>query len=166
MSPNNKATDLFNVKGLVAVITGGGSGLGLYAARALDANGAKAVYIVGRREETLKEAVKTAVNGTIKPIVGDVTDKDSLTKVADQVRQALQNIVAVLKESGGKPEHIVRMTWYVTDKHEYLAAGRAVGAAFREIIGSYNAAMTAVQVTALIEDRAKVEIEATAVVPA
>ncbi len=85
---------------------------------------------------------------------------------ADQVRQALQNIVAVLKESGGKPEHIVRMTWYVTDKHEYLAAGRAVGAAFREIIGSYNAAMTAVQVTALIEDRAKVEIEATAVVPA
>ncbi len=85
---------------------------------------------------------------------------------ADQVRQALQNIVAVLKESGGKPEHIVRMTWYVTDKREYLAAGRAIGAAFREIIGSYNAAMTAVQVTALIEDRAKVEIEATAVVPA
>jgi enamine deaminase RidA (YjgF/YER057c/UK114 family) len=85
---------------------------------------------------------------------------------ADQARQALKNIVAVLKESGGKPEHIVRMTWYVTDKREYLAAGRAIGAAFREIIGSYNAAMTAVQVTALIEDRAKVEIEATAVVPA
>jgi enamine deaminase RidA (YjgF/YER057c/UK114 family) len=85
---------------------------------------------------------------------------------ADQARQALQNIVAVLKESGGKPEHIVRMTWYVTDKREYLASGRAIGAAFREIIGSYNAAMTAVQVTALIEDRAKVEIEATAVVPA
>ena len=83
-----------------------------------------------------------------------------------QARQALLNIAAVLKESGGKPEHIVRMTWYVTDKREYLAAGKAVGAAFREVIGSYNAAMTAVQVTALIEDRAKVEIEATAVIPA
>jgi enamine deaminase RidA (YjgF/YER057c/UK114 family) len=84
---------------------------------------------------------------------------------ADQARQALQNIAAVLRESGGKPEHIVRMTWYVTDKREYIAAGRAVGAAFREIIGSYNAAMTAVEVKALIEDRAKVEIEATAVIP-
>jgi len=84
---------------------------------------------------------------------------------AAQTRQALQNIVDVLREAGGRPEHIVRMTWYVTDKREYLAAGREVGAAFREIIGSYNAAMTAVQVTALIEDRAKVEIEVTAVVP-
>jgi enamine deaminase RidA (YjgF/YER057c/UK114 family) len=84
---------------------------------------------------------------------------------AGQVQQALQNIVDVLREAGGKPEHIVRMTWYVTDKREYLAAGREVGRAFREIIGSYNAAMTAVQVTALIEDRAKVEIEATAVIP-
>ena len=84
---------------------------------------------------------------------------------AAQTRQALQNIVDVLREAGGKPEHIVRMTWYVTDKREYLAAGREVGAAFREIIGAYNAAMTAVEVKALMEDRAKVEIEATAVVP-
>jgi enamine deaminase RidA (YjgF/YER057c/UK114 family) len=84
---------------------------------------------------------------------------------AAQARQALQNIVDVLHEAGGKPEHIVRMTWYVTDKREYLAAGREVGRAFREIIGSYNAAMTAVEVKALIEDRAKVEIEATAVIP-
>ena len=84
---------------------------------------------------------------------------------ATQARQALQHIVDVLKEAGGKPEHIVRMTWYVTDKREYLAAGREVGAAYRELIGAYNAAMTAVQVTALIEDRAKVEIEATAVIP-
>ena len=84
---------------------------------------------------------------------------------AGQARQALQNIVDVLREAGGKPEHIVRMTWYVTDKREYLAAGREVGQAFREIIGSYNAAMTAVEVKALIEDRAKVEIEATAVLP-
>jgi len=84
---------------------------------------------------------------------------------AAQARQALSNIAQVLREAGGKPENIVRMTWYVTDKREYLAAGREVGLAFREIIGSYNAAMTAVQVSALIEDRAKVEIEATAVLP-
>ena len=84
---------------------------------------------------------------------------------AAQARQALANIVAVLQEAGGRPEHIVRLTWYVLDKREYLAAGRAVGQAFRELIGSYNAAMTAVQVTALIEDRARLEIEATAVIP-
>ena len=84
---------------------------------------------------------------------------------ASQARKALQNIVDVLREADGKPEHIVRMTWYVTDKREYLAAGREVGRAFREIIGAYNAAMTAVEVKALIEDRAKVEIEATAVIP-
>ena len=84
---------------------------------------------------------------------------------AAQARQALANIVEVLREAGGRPEHIVRMTWYVIDKREYLAAGREIGQSFREIIGSYNAAMTAVEVTALIEDRAKVEIEATAVIP-
>jgi len=84
---------------------------------------------------------------------------------AQQTRQALANIVDVLREAGGKPEHIVRVTWYVTDKREYLAAGREVGQAWREIIGCYNAAMTAVEVKALIEDRAKVEIEATAVIP-
>jgi enamine deaminase RidA (YjgF/YER057c/UK114 family) len=84
---------------------------------------------------------------------------------AGQVRQALQNIVDVLREAGGRPEHIVRMTWYLTDKREYIAAGKAVGQVFRELIGSYNAAMTAVEVRALIEDRAKVEIEATAVIP-
>ena len=80
-----------------------------------------------------------------------------------QARQALQNVADVLKAAGGKGENIVRMTWYVTDKREYLAAGREVGQAFREIIGSYTIAMTAVQVQALIEDRAKVEIECTAV---
>ena len=84
--------------------------------------------------------------------------------LVDQVRQALHNIVAVLAEDGARPEHIVRMTWYVTDKREYLAATREIGAAYREVIGSYNAAMTAVQVSALMEDRAKVEIEVTAVV--
>ena len=84
---------------------------------------------------------------------------------ADQVRLALRNIVEVLASGGATPAPIVRMTWYVTDKQAYLAAGREIGIAFREIIGSYNAAMTAVEVSALIEDRAKVEIEATAVVP-
>ena len=84
---------------------------------------------------------------------------------AAQARQALQNIVDVLAEAGGRPEHLVRLTWYVTDKREYLAAGRDVGRAFREIVGAYNAAMSAVEVKALMEDRAKVEIEATAVIP-
>ena len=83
-----------------------------------------------------------------------------------QVRQALLNVVAVLAEARARPEHIVRMTWYLTDKREYMARGREVGAVFREVIGSYNAAMSAVQVSALMEDRAQVEIEATAVVPA
>jgi enamine deaminase RidA (YjgF/YER057c/UK114 family) len=82
-----------------------------------------------------------------------------------QVRQALANVVAVLAEGGAKPEHIVRMTWYVTDKREYLARGREVGKVFRELVGHYGAAMSAVQVSALMEDRAKVEIEVTAVVP-
>jgi enamine deaminase RidA (YjgF/YER057c/UK114 family) len=82
-----------------------------------------------------------------------------------QTRQALANVVAVLAEAGARPEHIVRMTWYVTDKREYLARGREIGAVFRELIGVYHAAMSAVQVVALMEDRAKVEIEATAVVP-
>lgn len=82
-----------------------------------------------------------------------------------QVRQALTNVVAVLREAGARPEHIVRMTWYVVDKREYLAAARSVGAAFREVIGSFNAAMTAVEVKGLMEDRARVEIECTAIVP-
>ena len=84
---------------------------------------------------------------------------------AGQARQALANVVAVLAEGGALPEHIVRMTWYVTDKREYLAAGKEVGAAYRELIGRHYPAMTAVQVAALIEDKAKVEIEVTAVVP-
>ncbi|WP_075791131.1 RidA family protein [Massilia putida] len=84
---------------------------------------------------------------------------------AAQARQALSNAVAVLREAGARPEHIVRMTWYVVDKREYLAASGALGAAYREIIGAHYPAMTAVAVSALIEDRARVEIEVTAVVP-
>jgi enamine deaminase RidA (YjgF/YER057c/UK114 family) len=82
---------------------------------------------------------------------------------AGQVRQALLNIVAVLAEAQAKPEHIVRMTWYVVDKNEYVAAYKEIGRAYREIIGAHYPAMTAVQVAALVEDRAKVEIEVTAV---
>jgi enamine deaminase RidA (YjgF/YER057c/UK114 family) len=85
--------------------------------------------------------------------------------LAGQVRQALHNVVAVLAEAGAKPEHIVRMTWYVTDKREYLREAREIGAIYRAVIGSFSVAMTAVQVAALIEDHAKVEIEVTAVVP-
>ncbi|KAK5941247.1 hypothetical protein PMZ80_006524 [Knufia obscura] len=106
MAPTNKAQDLFNVNGLVAVITGGGSGLGLYAARALDANGAKAVYVVGRREETLQAAAKTGINGTIKPIVGDVSDKASLQKVVEQVRQEQGFVNLLFANAGiGGPRH-------------------------------------------------------------
>jgi enamine deaminase RidA (YjgF/YER057c/UK114 family) len=82
-----------------------------------------------------------------------------------QTEQALRNITAILAEAGGKPEHVVRLTWYVVDKREYLAAGRELGAAYRRVFGKHFPAMSAVQVVALMEDRARVEIEATAVIP-
>jgi enamine deaminase RidA (YjgF/YER057c/UK114 family) len=85
--------------------------------------------------------------------------------IVGQTRLALQNIVTVLHEAGAKPEHIVRMTWYVTNRAAYLEAGTEIGVAFREIIGSYNAAMSAVEVSALMERDALVEIEVTAVIP-
>ena len=84
---------------------------------------------------------------------------------AAQARQALKNVVCVLAEAGAKPEHITRMTWYVTSRREYLEAGKALGAAYREVIGRHFPVMTAVEVSALMEERAKVEIEVTAVVP-
>jgi enamine deaminase RidA (YjgF/YER057c/UK114 family) len=84
---------------------------------------------------------------------------------AGQFRQTLKNTVAVLAEAGAKPEHIVRMTWYITDKKEYLGAIKDVGAAYRELIGRHYPTMAVVQVVALMEGEAKVEIETTAVVP-
>ena len=84
---------------------------------------------------------------------------------AVQVEQALRNIVEVLAEADARPEHIVRLTWYVLDKKEYLARLREVGQAYRRVLGRHFPAMTLVQVVALVEDRAKVEIEATAVLP-
>jgi enamine deaminase RidA (YjgF/YER057c/UK114 family) len=82
-----------------------------------------------------------------------------------QVRQTLQNVVAILAEAGGEPHHITSMTWYFIDKAEYLANLKPIGAVYREVMGSHYPAMAAVQVVAVIEDRAKVEIQATAVVP-
>ena len=95
----------------------------------------------------------------------DAAQEFRATDIAGQVRQALVNVVAVLAEAGAGPGHIVRMTWYVVDKREYIASYRQIGVAYREIIGSHFPAMTAVQVAALVEDAAKVEIEVTAVVP-
>lgn len=84
---------------------------------------------------------------------------------AGQVRQTLQNIVAILAKAGAGPEHITTMTWYFTSKKEYLANLKGIGQAYREVIGRHFPAMAAVEVTALVEDRAKVEIQAMAVVP-
>ncbi|MCL4802327.1 MAG: RidA family protein [Burkholderiales bacterium] len=92
-------------------------------------------------------------------------EKFATSEFVGQARQALENIVAILAEAGAKPEHIVRMTWYVGDKHEYLAAGKALGAAYREVIGRHYPVMTAVQVGGFVEEGAKLEIEATAVLP-
>ena len=82
-----------------------------------------------------------------------------------QARQALANVVAVLAEAGARPEHVVRLTWYVVDRDEYVAALRALGSAYREVMGRHYPAMSAVEVSRLVEPRARVEIEATAVIP-
>ena len=95
----------------------------------------------------------------------DAQNQFQTDDLVGQVRQALQNVVDVLASAGATPAHITRMTWYLTDKHNYLARAREIGAAYRDIIGDFGIAMTAVQVSALIEDRALVEIEVTAVIP-
>ena len=95
----------------------------------------------------------------------DAEGKFVSNEFVGQARQALKNIVEVLAEAKAKPEHITRMTWYVIDKAEYLAASKELGAVYREIIGGHYPAMTAVEVSGLIEDQAKVEIEVTAVIP-
>ena len=83
----------------------------------------------------------------------------------EQVRQTLKNVVAVLTAGGAGPEHVTTMTWYFTDKSEYLANLKGIGQAYREVMGRNFPAMAAMQVTALVEDRAKIEIQAIAVVP-
>jgi len=82
-----------------------------------------------------------------------------------QVRQTLENVVAVLRSGGAEPHHITAMTWYFVDKHEYTANLREIGKAYRDIIGRHFPAMAAMQVVALVEDRARIEIQATAVIP-
>jgi enamine deaminase RidA (YjgF/YER057c/UK114 family) len=82
-----------------------------------------------------------------------------------QVEQALRNVVDVLAEAGARPEHLVRLTWYITDKRLYVARTKEVGQVYQAVIGRHYPAMTLVQVAGLVEDRARVEIEATAVVP-
>ena len=94
----------------------------------------------------------------------DSEERFNSDDIAEQAAQALRNVVAVLEAAGAGPEHIVRMTWYVSDKAAYIAGLKEIGQAYREIIGRNFPAMTAVEVKALIEDRAKVEVECTAVV--
>ena len=108
----------------------------------------------------------TGRHGFIAGMIGwDAQNQFQTDDLVGQVRQALQNVVDVLAASGATPAHITRMTWYLTDKRNYLARAREIGAAYRELIGDFGIAMTAVQVVALIEDRALVEIEVTAVIP-
>jgi enamine deaminase RidA (YjgF/YER057c/UK114 family) len=110
-----------------------------------------------------------AARGTMVFIAGQIgwnaREEFETDDFVGQTRQALQNIAAVVKEAGGQPSHLVRLTWYVTDKDEYLARLAAVGEAYRAVIGRHYPAMTLVEVKRLVEDRAKVEIEATAVIP-
>ncbi|PMR73150.1 RidA family protein [Billgrantia endophytica] len=117
---------------------------------------------VGYANGTLASGRTVYVGGQIGWNAGQVFESDDFVA---QVHQALINIVEVLDEAGAGPEHLVRLTWYVTDKQEYLARLKEVGAAYREVLGKHFPAMTMVQVADLIEDRAKVEIEATAVLP-
>lgn len=95
----------------------------------------------------------------------DASERLAGDDFVSQARQALRNIVDLLACDGASPEHLVRLTWYVVDRQQYLANAEALGEVYREILGRHYPAMTAVQVVALIEPGAVVEIEATAVVP-
>lgn len=95
------------------------------------------------------------------PVTAEIETDD----FAQQTAQALRNVVAVLASAGARPDHLVRLTWFVTSRDEYLAARRAIGAAYREIVGAFYPAMSVLVVSGLVEPRAKVEIEATAVIP-
>jgi enamine deaminase RidA (YjgF/YER057c/UK114 family) len=115
-----------------------------------------------------------AAQGTHVAVAGQIgwnaREQFETDDLVGQVRQAILNVLAVLAEAGGRPEHIVRMTWYLLDKREYLARVREIGAVYRELMtppggNVHYPAMSAVQIVALMEDRAKVEIECTAVIP-
>lgn len=96
----------------------------------------------------------------------DQNQRFSSKRLEDQVRQALQNILAVLAEGGAGPEHLVRLTWFVVDRQAYVDARKEIGAVYREVIGTHYPAMSVVEVSGLVEPEALVEIEATAVMPA
>jgi enamine deaminase RidA (YjgF/YER057c/UK114 family) len=98
-------------------------------------------------------------------VASNAEGKIEIESFAAQVGHALANILAVLAEAGGKAEHIVRLTWYITDRNDYVSQLRETGAAYRAVMGSHFPTMSVVEVTALMESAAKVEIEATAVVP-
>jgi enamine deaminase RidA (YjgF/YER057c/UK114 family) len=95
----------------------------------------------------------------------DTTGRVVSDDLVEQLRQTLENTLAVLREAGAGPEHVTRMTWYVTDRREYLARARELCEVYRALMGRHYPAMAVVEIKALIEDRAKVEIETTAVVP-
>ena len=109
-----------------------------------------------------------AAQGRLVFVAGQIGWDATQTIVSDdivqQVRQTLANTLAVLREAGAGPQHVTRMTWYVTDKREYLARARELGEAYRTLMGRHYPAMAVVEVSALMEDRAKVEIETTAVI--
>ena len=94
----------------------------------------------------------------------DAGGRFASTDLAGQVRQALRNVIAIVAAAGGRPEHITRMTWFITDKPAYVAGQKAVGEAYRDVMGRHFPAMSVIVVSALVEDAALVEIEATAVV--
>ena len=110
-----------------------------------------------------------AADGRLGGVAGqigwDASGAFPAADLAGQVRQTLANVVAVVAEAGGRPEHVARMTWYLVDRSEYLGSLRAIGAAYREVMGRHFPAMAVVEVAGLLEPDAKVEIEATAVVP-
>jgi enamine deaminase RidA (YjgF/YER057c/UK114 family) len=95
----------------------------------------------------------------------DTTGRFTSDRLADQVKTALENIVEVLAAGGARPEHVTRMTWYVTSREAYHAQLADIGASYRAVMGRHFPAMSVVQVVALMEPEAKVEIEATAVIP-
>jgi enamine deaminase RidA (YjgF/YER057c/UK114 family) len=110
-----------------------------------------------------------AARGTLVFVSGqigwDETGRFASLDLADQTRPALRNVVAILAEAGARPAHVTRLTWYVTDKREYLVRQAALGLAYREVMGRHFPAMSVVEVSGLLEASAKIEIEATAVIP-
>jgi enamine deaminase RidA (YjgF/YER057c/UK114 family) len=116
----------------------------------------------GYSNGTLAEGRLLFISGQV---AWDENERFVSDDIVEQVRQALKNTLTLLAAGGAKPEHVARMTWYLTDKREYLARAREIGAVYRECMGKHFPAMSMVEVSALMEDRAKVEIESTAVIP-